>query len=363
MQTRTVNHVMAVPIDTSVRLIRRLQTRDLERLTDHLASLLEAGLPVRQAVTHLREYALSRHQVTWLNLAASSVENGRSLSDAWRPYAPHLLLSLVAAGEATGNLASTLRSWSLHVRTRRKAMGELLRMLSYPAILMCLMITLLIFVARVVLPMFIGVYVSLGLRLTGATAVIAESLHATPRGLETLAVGAAALTTLALIVRRVNPVLWSQLSTRLPGHQLWRLRRTSTWSQLLRLHLDAGVALTDTLTELADAHHPLWMRREAEETLSRVLEGQPPAVAFSGPWDPLLTVLLRWAEQTGEIGTAFARVETYTGDLFDERLRRLIQVLEPTLLFVMGGLVSACMYVVYIPMYDMMTTVSNGHWT
>ncbi|WDL97004.1 type II secretion system F family protein [Alicyclobacillus sp. ALC3] len=342
---------------------QRFQTRDLDHLTDHLASLLEAGLPVRQAVMHLSDHPLSRHMQDWLNLATVSIEEGRSLSDAWRSCAPRLLLSMVAAGEATGNLASTLRAWSTHARLRRKAIGDILRMLSYPGLLSGLMALLLIFVSRVVMPMFIGVYASLGLHPSGATAVVVRILDSAPRWTVGLTATIAVFTLALLVVRTSRPALWSKLSKWLPGRQLWRLRRTYTWSQLLRLHLDAGVALTDTLTELADIHNPVWMRKAATETLSRVMAGQPPALAFTGDWDPLLTVLLRWAEQTGEIGAAFARVEAYTQEVFEERLRRLVQVLEPALLFVMGGLVSACMYVVYVPMYDMMTTVSTGHWS
>ncbi len=342
---------------------QRFQTRDLDHLTDHLASLLEAGLPMRQAVMHLREHPLSRHMRDWLNLATVSVEEGRSLSDAWRSCAPRLLLTMVAAGEATGNLASTLRTWSTHTRLQRKAVSDLLRMLSYPGLLSGLMALLLIFVARVVMPMFVGVYASLGLHPSGATAVVVSILDSAPGWTVGFTAAIAVLTVALLVVRTLRPALWSTLSKWLPGRQLWRLRRTYTWSQLLRLHLDAGVTLTDTLAELADIHNPVWMRKAATDTLSRVLAGQPPALAFAGDWDPLLTVLLRWAEQTGEIGAAFARVEAYTQEAFEERLRRSVQVLEPALLFVMGGLVSACMYVVYVPMYDMMTTVSNGHWS
>lgn len=332
----------------------------LDRLAEHIASLLEAGLPIGQAVSHLRDHPWGRKQSTWLELAATAVDEGRPLSDGWKTFAPQLLTTLLAAGESTGNLASTLRTWTAYVRLRRKTTAKLVRAFSYPVLLTSLMTALLVFVARVVMPMFEGVYSQLGLPVTGVTLLVTHVLTVLPGWVAAALCTAAGLVLSAAVAARLWPAHWQTVAQWLPGVSLHRLSRTHTWSQLLRLHLDAGYALTDTLVQLSTPHTPRWLREASARTLERVLAGEPLARAFAGNWDPLLLVLLRWAEQTGELGAAFGRVETYARDLLQERLRRLVQVLEPVLLMSMGVLVCACMYVVYVPMYDMMTTVSGG---
>ncbi|MDQ0188332.1 type II secretion system F family protein [Alicyclobacillus cycloheptanicus] len=342
------------------RLLPRASTRDLDRLADHMASLLEAGLPVQQAVHHLRQHPVTKTQKLWLESAAAAVEEGRSLADGWQSMAPALLQTLLTAGERSGHVAKALRAWSQHVQQRRRVVSEWVRLVSYPAVLLVLMCGLLVFVSRVVLPMFVSVYGSLGLRLSGPTRTVADILTLLP---DAVGVGAALVVAgagLAIVLRSCLPAAWARLRPSLPGARWIRLSKTRTVAQLLNLLLGAGIALTDALAGLAQADGPRWLRDAAHRSSGRVLEGYPVAQVFEGDWDPLLGVLLSWAEQTGELESAFRRVETYTAQMLSTRLKRVVQTLEPTLLVLMGLLVTASMYIVYVPMYDMMTAISNG---
>lgn len=334
--------------------------RELQRLADHLAALLEAGLPIHQALIHLSAHPLNRHQSYWLRPALSAVQDGRSIASGWRLLAPPLLQTLLLAGEQSGHVAQALRAWSVHAERRQSTVREWVRLLSYPLVLVLLIGALLVFVARVVLPMFVHVVLQLGLRLTGPTRVIEVVLSFLPEILAGLVGVGLLLLAFIAALRTLAPAVWRRVKHLTPGARIVRLARTRTLAQLARLLLNAGIPLVDALTGLAASSGPRWLTEASEVIVERVLAGRPLAEAFAGDWDPLMEVLLRWAEQTGELGAAFARVEQYASQRLSERLKRLIGVVEPLLLFCMGVLVTASMYVVYVPMYDMMTAISSG---
>lgn len=338
---------------------RRRDRGHLPALCDHLASLLDAGLPLDQALGHL---TATRFQGSRSLTAASlAVEQGLPLSEAWTGDVPYLLSSLLAAGELTGNLPRVLHLWVAHVEQMRAWRERLVRIVGYPALLLSGMVALVVYVARVVLPTFLSVYTQLGLPAPVSTRVLERVLSQLPAILG----GVLVLVSLSLagmyVIRRNVPSLWSRIHRRFPGYGLWLLARTHRLCMLLRLLLDAGLPLLEGVQSLQRMVRPQWLAEAGQTIASGILSGKALTTAFGGEWDPLLSVLLEWAERTGELPTAFDRVEKYTRERLRHRTDTLLQVLEPGLTLLMGALVAGTMFTVFVPMYDLMAAVAAGH--
>jgi general secretion pathway protein F len=108
-------------------------------LTDELATLLESGVPLAEALAtlaHGGEGASAGHAA--LGRVLASVRGGSAFSAALATEGmglPNYALQLVRAGESTGNLAAALRSAAEHLEADRAFAEDARSALIYPAVL------------------------------------------------------------------------------------------------------------------------------------------------------------------------------------------------------------------------------------
>ncbi|MGM3192502.1 type II secretion system F family protein [Dickeya dadantii subsp. dieffenbachiae] len=116
----------------------RLSTLDLALLTRQLASLLEAGIPLEEALTTLASQADKQAIGVVLNAVREQLIAGVSFAQALQTL-PHsfnrLYCAMVAAGEATGCLALVLIRLADYLDQRQKTKNTLIQALLYPALL------------------------------------------------------------------------------------------------------------------------------------------------------------------------------------------------------------------------------------
>lgn len=82
---------------------------DLERFTSTLRILLEAGVPIQQALKVAGKTVTHPALTRQIPIAAEELSSGRSLATSLEmTILPHTVISLLAAGEQSGNLAGNL---------------------------------------------------------------------------------------------------------------------------------------------------------------------------------------------------------------------------------------------------------------
>ncbi|MEI7374212.1 type II secretion system F family protein [Dickeya chrysanthemi] len=116
----------------------RLSTLELALLTRQLASLLDAGIPLEEALTTLAGQADKPAVGVVLNAVREQLIAGVSFAQALQTL-PHsfnrLYCAMVAAGEATGGLALVLIRLADYLDQRQKTKNALIQALLYPALL------------------------------------------------------------------------------------------------------------------------------------------------------------------------------------------------------------------------------------
>src|SRR5690554_1644852 len=106
---------MAMSLSSGRRVVLRPRGRVSDRgvtlFARQLATLLGAGLPLMRSLETLRRQERSRSLRIVLADIASQVRGGASFSESLRPHHhvfDHLVISMVRAGEAAGNLPDVL---------------------------------------------------------------------------------------------------------------------------------------------------------------------------------------------------------------------------------------------------------------
>jgi general secretion pathway protein F len=330
------------------RGVGRVARRDILAFTQQLATLLEAGMPLDRALTIQGELASNPRLRSIVGDVLQSVRGGSSLADALAKHHPRpfsrLYVNMVRAGEKGGTLESTLRRLAEFLEESQEFRDAIVSALIYPALLAGVGAAAVIFLLGFVVPRFATIFSDLDATLPLPTLILLRVSEAIQRygwllGIVGLAVIVAARLALATPAGRLRA---DRLLLRLPivGELIVKIE-VARFTRILGTLLRGGVALVSALTVVTELLANRALARAVETLSDGVRRGaglaQPIADAFVFP--PLAVHMVRVGEETGRLEDTLLRIAaTYEADS-RKLLKRLITLIEPCVILVMGVLV------------------------
>ena len=343
---------------------RALSRPALIDLLVQLEQMLAAGLPLQDVLADL-----ARGKGPGPALAgglADAIARGSALSAALAAMPGAIspvLISLIRAGETTGDLAAVLRHALRELRWQDEQAALTRRLLLYPAILSAVLGLTLGFLLLVVVPQLGGFLTGLGQRLPLQTQLLLACSAALGRwGIylpPALAVGGAgwwlALQRHAGFARWCDAVL-----LRLPvlGPVLINLALTRI-CEVFGLLYAAGIAVPEALRAATAVTANRALRAALGHAGERLDAGQSISASFAGLalLPPLLLRMIAVGEQTGRLDAALAHVAAILGRRAREAVERLQTLLLPGLVGVLGLVVLWIVWAVFGPLYDLLGTL------
>src|SRR5438105_5416364 len=338
-----------------------LSSTELTQLTRGLASLLEAGLTVEQAFNALIEQAENERSRQVLAALRGEVIAGNTVAKALASFPnvfSELYRTLVAAGEASGQLPRVLSKLADYLEDRHALRAKLAIALIYPMIVLGVAIVvvgaLLVYVLPQVVQVFQHAHRDLPL-LTRALIAFSAFLQATWIAWIALAIIAAVGVRMAL----------GRARSRAAIHRfLWR---SPLIGRILR-HLDAA-RLAATLSILASSRVPILQAleagtgvmtlvpmREALATAARgVREGMPLArsLGATAAFPPVMVHLIASGEASGMLDEARARAARQQQNDIAIRLAAFTALFEPAMILFMGGVVLTIVLAILLPIFQL----------
>ena len=344
-----------------------LSSTEVTQLTRGLASLLEAGLTVEQAFNALIEQAETERVRQVLAALRGEVLAGNTIAKSLAAFPrvfPELYRTLVAAGEASGQLPRVLSKLADYLDERQQLRAKIALALVYPAIVLVVAVgvvgALLVYVLPQVVQVFEHAHHQLPL-LTRVLIAISSFLQATWVGWIVLAVAAAFGLRFAM----------KREKSRAAIHRL--LYRLPAVGRVLR-HLDAA-RLAATLSILIGSRVPIlqaleagtgvmWLvpMREALATAARgVREGMALARALqaTAAFPPVMVHLIASGEASGRLDEALERAARQQQADIATRLAAFAALFEPAMILIMGGVVLVIVLAILMPIFQLNTLVGR----
>jgi type IV pilus assembly protein PilC len=159
----------------SARKKGRVKPRDLMEFFTHMFTLLEAGIPLTQALNSLSVETPNLHLRATLHTIFQQVEAGNTLHEAMsqhpRVFAPQVI-NLVHAGEDSGTLTDTFKELERYLDWVDQIRGDVRQATIYPSIVIVAVIGLLVLLFTFVIPRFVPILEGLHVPLPTITVVI-----------------------------------------------------------------------------------------------------------------------------------------------------------------------------------------------
>lgn len=318
----------------------RMPMRDLLLFTREVSDLLQSGMTLGNALNTLSKRQMRGGQDRIVAGIRDEIIKGASLSDAlamWPRTFGNLYVSMVRAGEASGQLHEALDRLCKHYERVQEAREKVFGALMYPAIVLGAGVITMIFTMTIVIPKFEAVFADLGATLPLPTRILLTSSRLMLQYGIFVVIGVVLL--VGAFKRWINTpngrLRWDGFQLRMPVFkQIISSNAFAQFARTLGALLQNGVPVLQALNIVEATVGNAVIAREIKEARTRVTDGS----SISGPlaagkvFPALLTDMLAIGEQTGDMPTALTNIaRRYDSDL-DRAVKVMTTVLEPMLI-------------------------------
>jgi type IV pilus assembly protein PilC len=153
----------------------KVKPRDLLEFSTHMFTLLDAGIPLIQALQNLSKESPNLQLRATLHMVFQQVEAGSSFHAAMSQHPkifPPQVTNLVQAGEESDTLADTFKELERYLDWSDKIRGDIRQAMIYPSIVIVAVTGLLILLFTFVIPQFVPVLQDLNVPLPFITVLV-----------------------------------------------------------------------------------------------------------------------------------------------------------------------------------------------
>ncbi len=344
-----------------LRLSRGLSAAELALLTRQLATLIQAALPIEEALRAAAAQAASARVKGMLLAVRSGVLEGQSLAQSLAAFPaafPELYRATVAAGEHAGHLGLVLEQLADYTEQRQQSRQKIQLALLYPLILMIASLTIVGFLLGYVVPDVVKVFVNTGQSLPTLTrGLIAVSALVKHWGWLILLLLAGGLVLLRLWLRPpTRRQRWHALQLRMPLFgRLLRATQTARFASTLAILCRSGVPLVEALAIAAAVIGNLHIRHKVMLAAQQVREGSSltRALQASEEFPPMMLHMIASGEKSGELEQMLARTARNQENDLAAQVALLVGLFEPFMLVFMGGVVLLIVLAILLPILSL----------
>jgi type IV pilus assembly protein PilC len=338
---------------------RRVRPDEFLLFNQEMIALLRAGLTVPEALRLAADRPDQPVLASALHRVEDDVRQGVPFSEACARHPAlfeGLYLAALRTGEKTGNFATILAKYQEALRHRVALHKKVSQALAYPLFLLITLGVILAVLFVFVLPRFVAIYADFGAQLPFPTRVLMTIVDHLP-----VFAGVAAALGVAgvagwrrLMAREATRLRVDDMKTRLPVvGPVYRLAGIAQIARTLSALLAGGVPLVEamrmTKDSLANCAHAAALGAAARQVTEGASLTQALRASALMPGNALK--MIEVGEASGTLDQMLAEVAGFYEDHLSHVLARMMSLIEPVMMLLMGILVGGTIIVMYLPVF------------
>ena len=340
---------------------RRVSDRAFIVFNQELAALLHSGMPLVQSLEILKERVEEPALGEALGLVHQRVRAGTSLAEAFEECGglfPGVYVASIVAGEKSGALEDVLRRYVKYAKVVSSLKRRTVSALVYPGILLALSLCVVAIIVLRVVPEFASFYEGMGASLPIATQLLL--------GFSYLLLEYFLVLVIVVAVAIIVTVQWWAR----PGSAGWVDRQvlrmpfvggvalkfaTSQMSRLLATLLGGGIPLVNSLDIASRSIGNRHIAIRLENVARQVREGEALSVSMRScsVFPSVAIKMVEVGESTGALQHMLGNIADFLDEEIDTALSRVMALVEPLLLVVMGLVIAALLISLYWPLLQL----------
>jgi type IV pilus assembly protein PilC len=332
--------------------------KDLAVFSRQFSTMINSGLSLIRALNILTEQTENKRLAEILGTVRTEIEGGRGLSESLADHGdlPRLFVAMVKAGETAGMLDSVLLRVAETMEKDLELRRRIKSAMTYPVVVLIMAILLTIVMLLFIVPVFVGMFESLGGTLPMPTRVLLF-ISAAIRNFWYVLVFMPIIGWRGFKYARKQPHIRHRLDAlklKLPVfgllfHKIALSRFTRNFGSLLR----AGVPILMALEITAETVNNGVIGDAIGDVQVAVSEGESDVRPLSqhDVFPPMLVQMMAVGEETGAMDEMLVKISDFYDSEVTALTESLTAMLEPLMIGALGGIVGAMVIALYMPMF------------
>ncbi len=352
-------------LNMSINIFGGVKMHDKIIFARNLGSMIEAGLPITRGLSIMERQSKGKLKDV-LHSLGDSLAKGVTLSDAMKNYPKvfnNLFISMVKAGEESGNLSTALRNVAMQMEKSYLLTKKVKGAMMYPAVIFSLMIVIGVLMMIYMVPTLTATFTGLGVQLPWSTRLIISVSDLLKNDFLWLALGLVALVFggIAAFRTTAGQRAFDAIALHFPligemVKQVNAARTARTLSSLLSSGVDIVVAIGVTKDVIQNSYY----KEVLEEIQNTIQKGDQISTIFLAH-DKLYPLfvgeMVSVGEETGKIGDMLLSVAEFYEEEVDQKTKDMSSVVEPLLMIVIGAAVGFFAISMLSPTYSLANSI------
>lgn len=347
--------------DIEIPFLGNPKAKDMAVFCRQFVSILRAGVSVASVLAMLGQQTSNKKLRAAIREMQADVEKGEALASSMRRHPkifPAILVNMVSAGEASGNLEESFRQMELYFERSKRTKSKVTSAMIYPCVLIVVMIVVLIVMMTKIIPNFLKTFEDMDAELPKITQGVMAVCEWFKSWWWVPLLVLAALIVGGVLFHRTNKGKhffgWLARKTPVVGN-LTVKTACATFCRTMEVLIGSGLTLTDSMDLAASNMGNIYYLEAIRDARALVAEGTPlrESLVRTGIFPPMVSNLVGVGEETGDLQSMMGKVADYYDEEVDEATKKLLNLMEPAIIIVMAVFVVIIVLAIYLPMINM----------
>jgi type IV pilus assembly protein PilC len=342
----------------------RVSANDITNFTRQLSTMINAGLPLTEALLILRSQSSGGMQNIVGEILAN-VEEGEALSKAVDKHDvfSKTYVALVKSGELGGVLDQVLERLANNLERQQEFKGKVKGAMVYPVIIVVGMLIVSLIMIIFVIPRMTSLYDQFDAELPVTTKILTGFSDFMVRFWPVVLGGIAALIYGFKIYKKTEDGAMKVDRIMLKIPLVGELQKQIILAEITRtlsLMTASGVSILEGLAITSSVVGNKVMKEALDDCVNMVEKGFPVAFAFSKHPDAfpfILSQMIAVGEETGKMDEVLGKVSHVFEVESEQKLKALTAAIEPIILIVIGVGVAFLVVSIVLPIYNLTTQI------
>jgi len=335
-------------------------------LTRNLSGMIKAGLSLSRALSVLKKQTKNKKLAPVLTSLLDDINAGKTFSSSLARFPDvfsKLFVSMVRAGEESGNLSGALADIGINLEKSHSLTKKIHGALVYPGVILGAMVLIGILMFAFVVPTLAGTFRELGVTLPASTRIIiflgnffSNNLALTLGGVFAIGVGLYLLFRSKFMGKYIDFLILRIPVISTMAKELNTARTARTISSLLF----SGVSIIRAVEITEDVVQNIFYKEVLQQAKNAVEKGAPFSQLFEANqklYPIMMSEMIQVGEETGKLADMLLQIALFYEEEIENKTKNLSTIIEPFLMIVIGAGVGFFAISMITPLYSVLDNI------
>ena len=343
---------------------KKININDKIATIRQVAVMTDAGIPIHDTLNDIAENTHNNQLKEIYYEVSSDINAGKSLSDSMEKFRDdfgHVTLAMTKLGERTGNISGSYHKLADILESVRDNAAKFKKAISYPLIVLVIMIAAFVFLIMVIVPKFKEIFDNFNAELPLPTQILIKTEHLFSNyGIYVLSAIILSIY-LVIYIYKNNPSFKYKVDALLINKRFYLINKviflstmhkyTLVFGELVR----SGIPVSDSLQTAVGMVENSVLKEKLERVNANIGRGMSLAESFEQIeiFENMLLQMIKAGEASGQLDSMLGKVTAYYDMQFQDIIDNLSTYLAPIMMIFIAGLLLILALGIFMPMWDL----------